>query len=131
AVGNETLINALFRIKDNVDSGINQAIQKMAITALDGPQDVIAEHNAIYERRRDILVDALRSMGLRVDPPKASLYIWARIPDGFTSADFAARLIEEAAVVVTPGNGYGSMGEGYIRLSITAPDDRVEEGARR
>ena len=85
----------------------------------------------IYQRRRDILVDALRSIGLRVTPPKASLYIWARIPDGFTSADLAARLIEEIGVVVTPGNGYGSLGEGYIRLSITAPDTRVEEGAAR
>jgi LL-diaminopimelate aminotransferase len=78
-----------------------------------------------------VLVDALRTIGMRVTPPKASLYIWAHVPEGFTSADFAARLIEEIGVVVTPGNGYGQEGEGYVRLSITAPDARVDEGARR
>jgi LL-diaminopimelate aminotransferase len=131
AVGNPTLIDALMRVKSNIDSGIPQAIQRMAITALEGPQDCIPEHNAIYQRRRDRLVDALRIAGLRVNPPKASLYIWARIPDGFTSADFAARLIDDIGVVVTPGTGYGKQGEGFIRLSLTTPDDRVEEGARR
>jgi LL-diaminopimelate aminotransferase len=131
AVGNATLINALFRIKDNVDSGINQAIQRMGIAALEGPQDWIDGRNATYQRRRDVLIEALRAIGMRVTPSKASLYIWARVPEGFTSADFAARLIEEIGVVVTPGNGYGQYGEGYVRLSITAPDARVDEGARR
>lgn len=131
AVGNAQLINALFRIKSNVDSGINQAIQKMAIAAFEGPQDIIDEHNATYQRRRDMLVEALMACGLRVVSPKASLYIWARVPEGFTSADFAARLIEDIGVVVTPGSGYGPSGEGYVRLSITTPDERVEEGARR
>ena len=131
AIGNPTLIDALFRVKDNVDSGIAQAIQRMAITALDGPPDCIEEHNAVYQRRRDILVEALRACGLRVQPPKASLYVWARVPQGFSSADFAARLIDDIGVVVTPGSGYGVYGEGYVRLSLTTPDDRVEEGARR
>jgi len=131
AIGNPTLIDALFRIKDNLDSGIAQAIQRMAITALEGPQDCVEEHNRVYQRRRDRLVEALRACGMRVHTPKASLYIWARVPDGFTSADFATRLIEDIGVVVTPGSGYGQYGEGYVRLSITTPDDRVEEGARR
>ena len=131
ALGNATLINALFRIKDNVDSGIPQAIQLMAIAALNGPQDAIDEHNAIYEHRRDVLVEALRQCGFRVESPKASLYIWAHVPEGYTSADMAARLIDEIDVVVTPGTGYGQYGEGYVRLSITTADDRVEEGARR
>jgi LL-diaminopimelate aminotransferase len=131
AVGNRTLIDALFRIKSNVDSGINQAIQRMAITALAGPDDCIKEHNRTYQRRRDILVEALRACGMRVQPPKASLYVWAHVPEGYTSAEFAARLIEDIGVVVTPGSGYGRYGEGYVRLSITTPDDRVEEGARR
>jgi LL-diaminopimelate aminotransferase len=131
AVGNATLIDALFRVKDNLDSGIAQAIQRMAITALEGPQDCIEEHNVIYQRRRDRLVDALRACGMRVHVPKASLYIWARVPDGFTSAEFATRLIDEIGVVLTPGSGYGQYGEGFVRLSITTPDDRVEEGARR
>lgn len=131
AIGNATLIDALFRVKDNLDSGIAQAIQRMAIAALEGPQDCIDEHNRVYQRRRDRLVEALRACGMRVQAPKASLYIWARVPDGFTSAEFATRLIEDIGVVVTPGSGYGRYGEGYVRLSITTPDDRVEEGARR
>jgi LL-diaminopimelate aminotransferase len=131
AVGNETLIDALFRIKSNVDSGINQAVQRMAITALDGPQDCIEEHNATYQHRRDVLVEALRACGLRVNEPKASLYVWAKVPTGFTSAEFAARLIDDIGVVVTPGNAFGPSGEGFVRLSITTPTERVEEGAKR
>jgi LL-diaminopimelate aminotransferase len=131
AVGNATLIDALFRIKSNVDSGINQAVQRMAITALEGPQDCIDEHNVIYQRRRDRVVEALRACGMRVQAPRASLYVWARVPDGFKSAELAARLIEDIGVVVTPGSGYGQYGEGYVRLSLTTADDRVEEGVRR
>ena len=131
AVGNATLIDALFRIKSNVDSGINQAVQRMAITALEGPQDCIDEHNEIYQRRRDRVVEALQACGMRVQAPKASLYVWARVPDGFKSAELAARLIEDIGVVVTPGSGYGQYGEGYVRLSLTTADERVEEGVRR
>ena len=131
AVGNPDLINALMRVKSNIDSGIPQAIQLMAIAALNGPQDCIPEHNAIYQRRRDRLVEALRAAGMKVEPPKGSLYVWAHIPEGFTSAEFAGRLIDEIGVVVTPGTGYGQQGEGYVRLSITTPDNRVDEGARR
>ena len=131
AVGNGELVDALMRVKSNIDSGIPQAIQEMAIEAVEGPQDVIDEHNAIYQRRRDRIVEAVRKMGLEVDPPKASLYVWAKLPDGITSGDFAARLIDECAVVVTPGRGYGLNGEGYVRLSVTTPDDQVEEGCQR
>lgn len=131
AVGNPRIIDALMRVKSNIDSGIAQAIQRMAIAALEGPQDVIAEHNAIYQRRRDRVVEALRKLGLRVEPPTASLYVWARVPEGMTSAAFAERLLDEAAVIVTPGNGYGPGGEGYVRLSLTLADDRVDEGLRR
>jgi LL-diaminopimelate aminotransferase len=131
AVGNPEIINALMRLKSNLDSGIPQAIQRMAIEALDGPQDCIAEHNRIYERRRDRLVAALSKLGLRLRPPKASLYLWARVPEGMTSVQLATRLLDEAGVVVTPGIGYGPTGEGYIRLSLTIPDERLEEGVRR
>lgn len=131
AVGNRTMIDALMRVKSNIDSGIPQAIQRMAIEAVNGPQDCIAENNAIYQRRRDRMVAGLRKIGLEVDTPKASLYVWARLPAGVTSADFAAKVIEDTAVVVTPGRGYGLNGEGYVRLSVTTPDDRVEEGMRR
>jgi LL-diaminopimelate aminotransferase len=131
AVGNAEIIDALMRVKSNLDSGIPQAIQRMAITALEGPQGCIDEHDAIYERRRDRLVAALSKLGLRLRPPKASLYLWARVPEGTTSVQFATRLLDEAGVVVTPGIGYGPTGEGYVRLSLTIPDDRLEEGVRR
>jgi LL-diaminopimelate aminotransferase len=131
AVGNAQIIDALMRVKSNLDSGIPQAIQRMAIAALDGPDDCIGEHNAIYERRRDRLVGALSKLGLRLRAPKASLYLWARVPERMSSVQFATRLLDEAGVVVTPGIGYGPSGEGYVRLSLTIPDDRLEEGVRR
>jgi LL-diaminopimelate aminotransferase len=131
AVGNAALVDALTRVKSNLDSGIPQAIQQMAIAAMDGPQDVIAQHNAVYQRRRDRVVAVLRAIGLTVEPPKASLYIWAKLPGGERSIDFATRLLEDTGVVVTPGIGYGVHGEGYIRLSLTTPDDRIDEGLRR
>ncbi len=131
AVGNASIIDALMRVKSNLDSGVPQAIQRMAIAALQGDQGCIEEHNRVYQRRRDRLVAALTGLGLRVRPPKASLYLWARVPEGLTSLEFATRLLEEAAVVVTPGTGYGPSGEGYVRLSLTLADERLEEGVRR
>jgi LL-diaminopimelate aminotransferase len=131
AVGNASMVDALMRVKSNLDSGIPQAIQRMAIAAIRGSQECIDEHNAVYQRRRDRLVEALRRMGLRVESPKASLYAWARVPEGYTSVSFAEELLEDLAVVVTPGIGYGEQGEGYVRLSLTIPDERLEEGLRR
>ncbi|MGK2966900.1 MAG: LL-diaminopimelate aminotransferase [Tepidiformaceae bacterium] len=130
-VGNQTLVDALMRVKSNIDSGIPQAVQRMAIEAVYGPQGCVDEHNLIYQRRRDRMVEGLRKIGLSVDVPKASLYVWAQLPAGVKSADYAARVIEDTGVVVTPGRGYGEQGEGFIRLSVTTPDDRVEEGMRR
>jgi LL-diaminopimelate aminotransferase len=131
AAGNAVMIDALTRVKSNLDSGIPQAIQKMAIAAITGPQDVIEEHNRIYHRRRDRMVEVLRGLGLAVESPKASLYVWARLPQGETSIAFAGRLLDDTGVVVTPGIGYGANGEGYIRLSVTTPDEQVDEGLRR
>ncbi|MEE9491067.1 MAG: LL-diaminopimelate aminotransferase [Dehalococcoidia bacterium] len=130
-VGNEGIVDALMRVKSNLDSGIPQAIQHAAIEALLGDQDCIAEHNAIYQRRRDLVIKTLAKIGLRTKPPRASLYVWARIPEGYTSLDFCTKLLDETSVVVTPGSGYGKNGEGYIRLSLTTPDDRLEEGLSR
>jgi len=130
-VGNASIVEALTRVKSNLDSGIPQAIQYAAIEALTGPQACIDEHNAIYQRRRDLLLKALDQIGLKARPPRASLYIWAKIPKDYTSLGFATTLLEEAGVVVTPGIGYGKCGEGYIRLSLTVPDHRLEEAVAR
>jgi LL-diaminopimelate aminotransferase len=131
AVGNTDMVNALYRLKTNLDSGIPQAIQHMAIEALGGGEAEMKERNDIYCRRRDKLCDALEAIGLKFNKPKASFYIWAKIPDGFTSASFAAELLDKVNIVVTPGTGYGPSGEGYIRFSITLPDNRLDEGISR
>ena len=131
AVGNSMMIDALFRFKSNLDSGIPQAIQKAAIKALNSSQDYVKEHNAIYQQRRDKLVKALNEIGLKAILPKASFYIWTKVPEGYTSVEFTAELLDKTGVAVTPGIGYGNAGEGYIRLSLTLPDDRIDEGIRR
>jgi LL-diaminopimelate aminotransferase len=130
-VGNADMVNALFKVKSNLDSGIPQAIQYAAVEALRGPQDHIAEHNAIFQRRRDKLVKVLNEVELNARIPKATFYIWARTPQGYTSIDFSKKLLDEVAIAVTPGVGYGGEGEGYIRFSLTIPDDRLEEGVNR
>ena len=131
AVGNAEVINALMIVKSNIDSGIFQAVQYAGIAALNGPQDIISKRNKIYEKRRDKLVTALTSMGLDVEPPKASLYVWAKLPDGLNSGDFATNLIDKANVVVTPGRGYGEAGEGYIRCSLTVSDEELDRAIAR
>jgi len=131
AVGNSRMIDALFRFKSNLDSGIPQAIQIAAIEALTGKQDEIVVRNSKYQKRRDKLVNTLQEIGLEVTRPRAGFYIWAKIPDGYTSVEYTAELLDKVAVAVTPGIGYGKSGEGYIRLSITQPDVRFDEGLRR
>ena len=126
--GNEVMVDALMRLKSNLDSGIPQAIQQMAIGALEGPQDCIREHNEIYQKRRDMVLAALGKIGVKAIKPKASLYIWARVPDGYTSLEFTNSLLEEVGVVVTPGTGYGKSGEGYVRLSLTISDSDLRKG---
>ena len=127
-VGNAVMIDALKRLKSNIDSGIPQAIQYAAIEALSGPQDCIQEHNAIYQRRRDLVIEVLNNIGLKAQTPKAGLYIWAKVPKGYSSVEFATDLLERVGVVVTPGTGYGKNGEGYIRLSLTIPDASLVKG---
>ena len=131
AVGNRDLIDALMVVKSNLDSGVPQAVQYMAIEALNAPIDSVAERNAVYQRRRDRVVGVLRGIGIEVETPRASLYVWARVPGGYTSAQFTEALLEERDIVVTPGTGYGEQGEGYVRLSLTIPDDEMEKGLRR
>jgi LL-diaminopimelate aminotransferase len=130
-VGNAGMVDALFQVKSNLDSGIPQAIQYAAIDALRGSQEHIAEHNAILQRRRDKLIEVLDEIGLKARMPKATFYIWAKVPQGYTSMDFTKKLLDEAAIAVTPGTGYGKLGEGYIRLSLTISDDHLEQGIVR
>ena len=130
-VGNAQMIDALKRIKSNLDSGIPQAIQYAAIKALSGPQDCIQKHNATYQRRRDLIIDILNDIGLEAKPPKAGLYIWAKVPEGYTSVEFANDLLDKVGVAVTPGIGYGSNGEGYVRFSLTIPDAGLVKGLSR
>ena len=131
AVGNADMVQALFQIKANLDSGIPQAVQEMAIEALTGPQDCVDENVAVYQGGRERAVSAVRRLGLPVAVTRASLYVWAGGPPGYTSAELAARLLEEIDIVVTPGSSYGQYGEGYIRLSLTTPDEQVEKGCLR
>jgi len=130
-VGNAEMIDALGRVKSNLDSGIPQAIQCAAIEALTGPQDSIKEQNARYQRRRDLVVDKLNSMGLQARLPKAGLYVWAKVPSSYTSVEFTNDLLEQVGVVVTPGVGYGKRGEGYVRLSLTIADASLVKGLSR
>ena len=131
AVGNSEMVNALMRVKSNLDSGLSQANQEMGIAALGLPEEWIAANNAIYRQRRDKLVSGLQAIGLDPNTPEAGLYIWSPTPPGYTSAEFAELLLNELDMVVTPGTGYGPSGEGFIRLSLTTPDEKVDEGLRR
>jgi LL-diaminopimelate aminotransferase len=130
-VGNADMVNALFKVKSNLDSGVPQAIQYAAVEALRGSQEHIAIHNTIFQRRRDKLLKVVNEIGLKARTPKATFYIWAKIPQGYTSMDFAKKLLDEAGIAVTPGIGYGKEGEGYIRFSLTISDDRLEQGINR
>jgi LL-diaminopimelate aminotransferase len=129
-VGNADMVNALFKVKSNLDSGIPQAIQYAAVEALRGSQEHIVERNAIFQRRRDKLVKVLNEIGLKARIPKATFYIWAKIPQGYTSMDFTKKLLDEAGIAVTPGIGYGKEGESYVRFSLTISDDCLEQGIK-
>lgn len=131
AAGNSEMIDALMVVKSNLDSGIPNAVQYMGIEALKSSDQEIEARNSIYQGRRDKVIQTLSKIGLEVDPPRASLYVWVRIPPGYTSAEFAELMLEETDVVVTAGNGYGPSGEGYVRLSLTISNEDLEEGLRR
>jgi len=131
AVGNPEMVNALMRVKSNIDSGLSQANQEMGIAALDLSSEWLDNNNEVYRKRRDKVVSVLNEIGVPAVAPKGALYIWTPVPEGYTSAEFAQKLLDEVNVVVTPGNGYGPGGEGYIRLSLTIPDDQIDEGLRR
>ncbi len=131
AVGNASALEALGRVKSNIDSGIFNAIQKAGIVALEGPQDIVEEMRSIYERRRNMVLDTLAKLGLDAVKPRATVFVWVKVPAGHTSASFAELVLEKTGVVVPSGAAYGPSGEGYIRISLTVPDDRLKEALDR
>jgi LL-diaminopimelate aminotransferase len=130
-VGSEVAIEALGRVKTNIDSGIFNAVQRAAVVALNSDMPHLPEVIATYQRRRDRIMEVFWDAGWKVDAPKGALYVWMPTPPGESSVAFTARLLEDAGVVVAPGTGYGPSGEGYVRLSLTIPDARLEEGCER
>ena len=130
-LGNADAIQTYWRLKTNVDSGLFEAVQLAAVAALTGPTKPLEEMNKIYSRRRDLVVATLRDIGVDVESPKGTIYVWAPVPKGHTSTSFAELVLEEAAVVVSPGSMYGRSGEGFFRISLTTPDARLTEALER
>ena len=130
-LGNAEAVSSYWRLKTNVDSGLFEAIQLAGAAALEGPREPIEQMNEIYARRRDLVVDALREIGVDVSPSRGTIYVWAPVPEGHTSTSFAELVLEEAAVVVSPGSMYGPSGEGFFRISLTTPDERITEAVER
>lgn len=131
AIGNAKLVAALAKVKSNVDSGIFPAVQVAGIAALEGPQEHIQKMRAVYQERRDTLERGLNSSGLKVYPSHATFYAWIKIPPKTSSLKFAALLLGKADIVATPGVGFGKYGEGYIRMALTVPKERIEEAVER
>src|SRR3954447_26965767 len=130
-LGNAKAIETYWRLKTNVDSGLFEAVQMAGAAALRGARKEVEQMCRIYERRRDLVVGALREIGVEVSAPKGTIYVWAPVPEGHTSTSFSELVLEDAAVVVSPGSMYGPSGEGFFRISLTAPDERIEEAVER
>jgi LL-diaminopimelate aminotransferase len=130
-LGNAEAIQAYWRLKTNVDSGLFEAIQMAGVAALQGPDEPLRRMNETYTRRRDLVVSALREIGVEMASPKGTIYVWAPVPEGHTSTSFCELVLEEAAVVVSPGSMYGPSGEGFFRIALTTPDERIEEAVER
>jgi LL-diaminopimelate aminotransferase len=129
--GNADVVERYCHLKTNLDSGMFEALQRVAATALTDLRDFPREMSAVYERRRDLVIEALRAIGLDATPPRATPYVWVRVPEGYTSASFTELVLEKAAVVVSPGPAYGPSGEGFVRLSLTVGDEQLSEAVRR
>ena len=130
-VGNTEAVQALATLKTNLDSGIFNAVQRAGVAALEGPLDHVEHLRAVYQKRRDVVVSAFQDIGIELEAPLGSVYVWVPTPEGRTAVAFANELLDEAAVVVVPGTGYGSHGEGFVRISLTVSDARLEEAMTR
>ena len=131
AVGNSQVIEALGRLKSNIDSGVWEAVQYAGIEALRGPKESIEAMQQLYARRRDVAVAGLEKLGWQLKKPQATIYLWPRVPKGYTATEFAQMLLEKTGVVVTPGIGYGEYGEGYFRISLCVEESRLAEAIER
>jgi LL-diaminopimelate aminotransferase len=131
AVGNSKVLAGLGKIKTNLDSGVFQAIQEAAVVALRTDDRVLAGIRDTYEERRDVLFEGLRGMGFDLSKPRASFYLWARVPTGFDSMSFVVHLLNKSGVLATPGNGFGAPGEGYVRFALTVSAERIREAVQR
>ncbi len=136
ACGNQELVSALAKVKSNVDSGIFSAVQLAGVAALTGPQEHIKNMCQMYQQRRDVLILGLNSLGWQVEPPKATFYVWIKVPakaaaKGMDSIKFSALLLDKANIVATPGVGFGEYGQGYIRMALTVPKERIQEAIQR
>jgi alanine-synthesizing transaminase len=133
AAGNSKVIGSLAKIKSYMDYGIFTPIQVAAITALDGPEENLKKLSAIYEERRNIMVDGMNKMGWPIEKPRAAMYLWAKIPARFAkmnAIDFSIMLLKEAEVAVSPGTGFGKLGEGYVRMALVENKDRIRQALR-
>jgi LL-diaminopimelate aminotransferase len=129
--GNAEVVEHFRRLKTNLDSGMFDALQLAGAAALTEARDFPAQMSEIYARRRDLMIEALARIGLPASPPQATPYIWVRVPEGYTSETFTELVLAEAGVVVSPGPSFGPSGEGYVRISLTVADERLEEAATR
>lgn len=130
-VGNATGIKGLAQVKSNIDSGVFKAIQKAAIAGFLTPEQEIQKMLSIYQKRRDLIIHNLNSLGWKMKAPKGTLYIWTPVPKGYTSKEFSSLLLEKCGIVVPPGNGYGQYGEGFFRIALTVPEGRITEAFER
>ena len=131
AVGNREAIDGLGAIKSNIDSGVFQAVQMAGIEAIRGDQSCVRDMVQVYSRRRDLMVKGLQDVGFEVESPRATFYLWIKVPEGYTSSELTERLLEDAGLVVTPGNGFGEPGEGYFRIALTQKRERLAEAVQR
>ncbi len=129
--GNKDVVAAIAKVKDNYDSGVFQAVQEAGITALTSSQQCVQDMRKIYKERRDVLCDGLNNLGWNVVKPKATFYVWAKIPKGYKSSEVVSKLLDECAIVCTPGNGMGKSGEGYVRFALTVTVARIKEALKR
>jgi len=124
-------IQGLGQVKTNVDSGVFKAIQRAAMAAFQTTEAALQDLMRVYQRRRDLIVAGLQSLGWPLVPPKATLYVWAPVPQGYTSTEFATLLLEKCGIIVPPGVGYGAAGEGFFRIALTVPEERIQLAVER